>query len=113
MILNALVLTAMLGAAHAQEGSGVYYLESPTVGARADLADLLAVAEEEAWSARVVRRYELGEGWTYTMVVEDFDDAEAARAAAARGRRPRSRLRRGGGLLHLPHLRRGGHGQRS
>ncbi|MCB9745655.1 MAG: hypothetical protein H6740_23965 [Alphaproteobacteria bacterium] len=70
-----------LNLAFAQGAS--YYLESPTVSARGELSTLLDIAEDAGWSARIIRRYELGEGWIYALVVEDFDDEGDARAAAA------------------------------
>ncbi|MCB9793348.1 MAG: hypothetical protein H6741_11565 [Alphaproteobacteria bacterium] len=76
------MLLLLVSLAFAQETE--FYLETPTVAARGELSALMDVAEEAGWSARVVRRYELGEGWTYALVVEDFDDAEAAQDAATR-----------------------------
>ncbi|MCB9763145.1 MAG: hypothetical protein H6739_25435 [Alphaproteobacteria bacterium] len=82
--LRPLVLLAALalgGVALAASSEG-FYLETPPASARGDLTALQQLAESKGWESRVVRRYELGEGWTWVVVVEGFEDESDARAAA-------------------------------
>ena len=59
------MLLLLVSLAFAQETE--FYLETPTVAARGELSALMDVAEEAGWSARVVRRYELGDGQVTTF----------------------------------------------
>jgi hypothetical protein len=73
-----LAVTAML--ARAEE----YYLEAAPVPERPDAARIEKAVTAAGFDARVVRRFRLGKGWEFVVLVEHFASAKDAAAAASR-----------------------------
>lgn len=61
-----------------------YYLETAPVTDRAAASRMERVAEAVGYDARVVRRFRLGKGWEYVVLVERLAQPEDAAAAATR-----------------------------
>ncbi len=64
--------------------AGVWWLESADLGERAQAAALEAAAIQAGYSARVVKRFRLGDGWEYVTLVEGFMDEGGATSAASK-----------------------------
>ncbi len=61
-----------------------YSLESAPAATREELASLEAASAAKGFKARVVKRFRLGQGWTWVALVEGFEtEAEATSAAQA------------------------------
>ncbi len=76
--------------------AGVWWLESADLAERGEASALEAAAVRAGYSARVVKRFHLGDGWEYVTLVEGFVD-EAGATAAAR------KLTKGGTAFTLVH----------
>ncbi|MDO9280551.1 MAG: hypothetical protein Q7U06_01505 [Pseudomonadota bacterium] len=61
-----------------------YYLEAAPVPDRAAATRVEQVAEAAGFDARVVRRFRLGKGWEFVVLVESFPGEAQAAAAAVR-----------------------------
>lgn len=61
-----------------------YYLETAPNAERTVVARMLETAKAAGFSGRIVRRFQLGSGWGYVLLVEGFDSAEKANDAATR-----------------------------
>lgn len=61
-----------------------YYLEAPAVADRAAAAKMEQVAEAAGFDARIVRRFRLGKGWEFVVLVERLGGEAEAAAAASR-----------------------------
>lgn len=61
-----------------------YYLETPPVSDRAAASKAEQAAEAAGFDARVVRRFRLGKGWEFVVLVEHLPGATEAAAAAKR-----------------------------
>lgn len=61
-----------------------YYLEVAPVTDRAAAAKIEQVVDAAGFDGRVVRRFRLGRGWEFVVLVEHMADPEAAAAAASR-----------------------------
>lgn len=61
-----------------------YYLESAPISDRASANHMLEVAKGGGYTARLVRRFELGHGWGFALLVDGFTEPAAAAAAAAK-----------------------------
>ncbi len=69
--------------AHAEE----FYLEAPPVATREDAVRVEEAVRAAGYPGRVVRRFRLGRGWEFVVLVEHFaSDKEAAAAAARLGK---------------------------
>lgn len=79
-VLASLVLLATL--ALAAPSRGAFYLEGPAVGSRSEAVVVVREATSRGWNARVVKRYDHGDGWEFVARVEGFEDQEGASAAA-------------------------------
>jgi hypothetical protein len=73
-----LALSALL--AHAEE----FYLEAAPVPERPAAARMEQAVDAAGFEGRVVRRFRLGKGWEFVVLVEHFASAKEAAAAAAR-----------------------------
>ncbi len=73
-------LALALNLARAEE----FYLEAPPVTERAAAARMEQAAEAAGFEARIVRRFRLGKGWEFVVLVERLPGAAEASAAAAR-----------------------------
>ncbi|MSQ03400.1 MAG: hypothetical protein EXR71_16175 [Myxococcales bacterium] len=62
--------------------AGVWWLESADLPDRAQAAALESAAVRAGYTARVVKRFRLGDGWEYVTLVEGFVDEVGATAAA-------------------------------
>lgn len=61
-----------------------YYLEAPPVTDRSAAARMELTAEAAGFQARIVRRFRLGKGWEFVVLVERFPTEAEAGAAATR-----------------------------
>jgi hypothetical protein len=73
-------LAILAGTARADE----YYLEAPPVTDRAAAERMERAADAAGFDARVVRRFRLGKGWEFVMLVEHLASEADAAAAATR-----------------------------
>lgn len=60
-----------------------YYLETPPTTNREDASRQAASASSSGYAARVVRRFRLGRGWEYVVLVEQLATEPAALSASA------------------------------
>jgi hypothetical protein len=75
------MLLALLSTlAHAEE----YYLEATPVAEKSAALDIEKRTEAAGFDARVVRRFRLGKGWEFVVLVEHFTTGDDASKAAAR-----------------------------
>lgn len=61
-----------------------YFLETAPLPERPAAQKVQDVAKAAGFESRVVRRFRLGKGWAFVVLVERFDDEAEARDAAAR-----------------------------
>lgn len=61
-----------------------YYLETAVMAERAEAVALEQKVDALGLESRVVRRFQLGQGWGFALLVEGLADEPAARAAAAK-----------------------------
>lgn len=73
-------LALVLTSAAAEE----YYLEAPPQTDKAAASRMEQAAEAAGFEARTVRRFRLGKGWEFVVLVERFPGSAEAAAAAAR-----------------------------
>lgn len=62
--------------------ASLWSVESTAQGDKAAVEAVKLSAEQLGYSPRVVRRFRLGEGWGWVAIVEGFDSASTAEAAA-------------------------------
>lgn len=65
-----------------QAWADTFYLETAPTSDRGAANSMLDAARAGGYSARLVRRFELGRGWGFALVVEGFPDSAAATSAA-------------------------------
>lgn len=68
-------------------GAGGWWLESPATADRAAAEAIEAAAERSGYTARVVKRFKLGDGWMHVALVEGFADEASASSASTRLRK--------------------------
>lgn len=60
-----------------------YYLETPPTANREEAGRQAEAAKKAGYSARVVRRFRLGRGWEYVVLIESFPTEPAAVGASS------------------------------
>jgi hypothetical protein len=98
LTLSQIVLLFCLGAADARASDVV--VQGPSFGRRAEAVAIAQLARSSGLQPRVLRRYEHGEGWRWTVILRGFTDIPSAgeaahRAAALTGRSYAIRADRG------------------
>ena len=78
------MLLLILAVAQAVAATGAWWLESPEMIERSSAVTVESSAAKAGYSARVVKRFHLGEGWEFVALVEGFADEASATAAARR-----------------------------
>lgn len=77
----ALFLAFLLLAAPAWAGD--FYVEAGSFGSREEAATAAALARKAGLAPRVVKRFQLNQGFEFLLLIDDLPDAEAAKQAAA------------------------------
>lgn len=78
------MLLALLAWAGLARAASSYFLETASLPERQAAQEVQNVVKGAGFESRVVRRFRLGRGWGFVVLVEDFADEPAAQAAATR-----------------------------